>query len=46
MLDSIYRMTLKILSNRIFGMKISIFCHRLCNVIMDVIMQRMKSVNH
>ena len=37
MLDSIYHMTLKLLENRIFGVKTSRFCH-LCIVTMDVIM--------
>ena len=36
-LDSIYHMTLKLIKNRIFGVKISRFCHLLRNVIMDVI---------
>ena len=36
-LDSIYHMALKLLKNHIFGVKTSIFCHLLCNVIMDVI---------
>ena len=41
MLDSIYRMTLKLLKNRIqFGVKTSRFCHILRNVIMDVITLR------
>ena len=38
MLDSIYHKTLKLLKNRIIGVKSSIFCHLLLNVIMDVIM--------
>ena len=38
MLDSIYHMTLKLIKNRIFGVKTSRFCHLLRNVIMDVIM--------
>ena len=33
MLDSIYHMTLKLTKNRIFGVKTSIFCHLLRNVI-------------
>ena len=37
MLDSIYHMKLRLLKNCIFGVKTSIFCHHLCNVIMDVI---------
>ena len=37
MLDSIYHMTLKLLRNRIFGVKTSRFCYLLRNVIMDVI---------
>ena len=37
MLDSIYHMTLKLIKNRIFGVKTSRFCHHLRNVIMDVI---------
>ena len=36
MLDSIYHMALKLLKNRIFGVKTSRFCHLLCDVIMDV----------
>ena len=38
MLDFIYHMTLKLIKNRIFGVKTSRFCHLLRNVIMDVIM--------
>ena len=37
MLDSIYYMSLKLIKNHIFGVKISRFCHLLRNVIMDVI---------
>ena len=37
MLDSIYHMTLKLIKNRIFGVKTSRFCHLLRNVIMNVI---------
>ena len=37
MLDFNYHMTLKLLKNRIFGVKTSRFCHLLCNVIMDII---------
>ena len=37
MLDSIYHMTLELLKNHIFGVKMSKFGHLLCNVIMDVI---------
>ena len=37
-LDSFYHMTLKLLENRIFGMKMLKFGHPLHNVIMDVIM--------
>ena len=37
MLDSIYRMPLKLLKNHIFGVKTSRFCYLLCNIIMDVI---------
>ena len=37
MLDSIYHMTLKLLKNCIFGVKMSIFCHLLCNFIMGII---------
>ena len=40
MLDSIYHMTLKLFENRIFGMKMSRFCHLLRKIIMDVIMLR------
>ena len=40
MLDSIYHMTSKLFKNHIFGMKTSIFCHLLRNVIMDVITLR------
>ena len=38
MVDSIYHMTSKLLKNPFFGVKMSRFCHLLCNVIMDVIM--------
>ena len=39
MLDSIYHMmkTLKLIKNHIFGVKTSIFCHLLCNSMMDVL---------
>ena len=37
MLDSIYHMKSKLLKNHIFGLKMSRFCHLLCNVIMDLI---------
>ena len=37
MLDSIYHITLKLLKNHIFGVKMSKFCHLLCNVKMKVI---------
>ena len=37
MIDSIYHMTLKLLENRIFGVKTTLLCHLLRNVIMDVI---------
>ena len=37
MLDSIYHMTLKLIKNRIFCVKMSRFCHLLCNAIMDLI---------
>ena len=37
MLDSIYHMTLKLLKNHIFGVKLSRFCHVLLNIIMDII---------
>ena len=37
-LDSIYHMTVKFLKKRIFRIKITIFCHLLCNVIIDIIM--------
>ena len=40
MLDSINHMTLKLLKNRIFGVKTSIFCYLSRNVIMDVITLR------
>ena len=36
-LDSIYHRTFKFIKNQIFGVKMSRFCHLLCNVIMDVI---------
>ena len=32
MLDSIYHLTLKLLYNRIFGVKMSRYCHLLCSV--------------
>ena len=38
MLDSIYHMTLKLLKNYIYGMKMSRFCHLLHNVIMDIML--------
>ena len=38
MLDSIYHMTLKLLKNHIFGLKMSKFGHLLRNVIMDIIL--------
>ena len=34
MLDSIYHMALKLIKNHIFGMKTSLFCHLVRNVIM------------
>ena len=37
MLDSIYHMPLKLIKNRIFGVKTFRFCHFLRNVIMDLI---------
>ena len=37
MLDSIYHMTLKLLKKRIFGVKMSRFCHLLRNIIKSVI---------
>ena len=37
MLDFIYHMTLKLIKNRISGVKTSRFCHVLRNVIIDVI---------
>ena len=37
LLSSIYHITLKITQNHIFGLKLSIFCHLLRNVIMNVI---------
>ena len=37
MLDSLYLMTIKILKNRFFGVKTSIFSPLIRNVIMDVI---------
>ena len=40
MFDSIYHMTLKLLKNRIFGVKTSRFCRLLCNVIKDDIKYR------
>ena len=45
MLDSIYHMTLKLLKNCIFVVKMSRFCHFLCDVKIDVI-NITKSVNH
>ena len=45
MLDSIYHMTLKLLKNLIFSVKMSRFCNLLCSVIMNVI-NDIKSVNH
>ena len=38
MLDSIYHMTLKLIKNHFFGLKMSRFWNLLRNVIMDVIM--------
>ena len=46
MLDSICHMTLKLLKNRILGVKMSKFGHLLRNVIMDVITLFQKSLNH
>ena len=43
MLDSIYHRTLKLLKNRIFGVKTSRFCHILHNVMNDFIMSRYKT---
>ena len=40
MLDSVHHMALKLLKNRILGVKTSRFCHLLRNVIMDVITLR------
>ena len=37
MLDSIYHVTLELFKNCIVGVKTPIFCHLLCNIIMDVI---------
>ena len=37
MLDSVYHMTFELLKNCVFGVKTSIFCHILRNVIMHVI---------
>ena len=37
MLDSIYQMTLKLLSNIISAVKTLYFCHYVCKVVMDVI---------
>ena len=39
-LDSIYNMTLRLLLNHIFGVKISNFFHLLSNIIMDIITLR------
>ena len=39
MLDCIYHMTIKLLEIHIFGVKMSIFCHLLCNVIMEVMLR-------
>ena len=46
MSESIYHTTLKLLKNPILSMKLSRFCHLLCNVINDIITQVMKSVDH
>ena len=40
MLDSIYHMTLKLIKNHIFGMKMSRFCQLLRNIIIGVITLR------
>ena len=37
LLDSFYHMTLKLLENHNFGVKMLKFGHLLCNIIMDVI---------
>ena len=37
MLDSIYHMTLRLLSKLVYAMKTFSFCHYVCNVVMDVI---------
>ena len=39
MIDSIDRMTLKLLLNHIFGVKTSRFCHYVCNIVMDIMTQ-------
>ena len=45
-MDFIYRLTLKLLKNRILDAKTSRFFHLLRNVIMDVITIRYQSINH
>ena len=37
MLDSFYHLTLKLLGNLIFGMKILSFCHYIWNIVLNVI---------
>ena len=38
MLDSIYQMTLKLLRNQIFGVKMLSICHYVCNIVFEAIM--------
>ena len=44
MLDSIYLMTLILLSNHIFGVEAIRFCHYVRNVVMDVITFNVKNM--
>ena len=37
MLDYVYHMTLKLLLNHIFYVKMSRICHYVCNIVMDII---------
>ena len=45
-LNSINHMTAKLIKNSHFGVKMSTFCHILCNSIKDIITYVKKIVNH
>ena len=46
MLDSIYHMTLKLLKNQIFGVKLLRFCRLLLSLLMTSLCNVTRSVNH